>query len=32
MQATRDLTTQYLRLRSAMHRKRGPDGVLVCVV
>ena len=27
--ATRDLTTQYLRLRSAMHRKRGPDaGVL----
>ena len=23
--ATRDLTTQYLRLRSAMHRKRGPD-------
>lgn len=23
--ATRDLTTQYLRLRSAMHRKRGPE-------
>lgn len=25
--ATRDLTTQYLRLRSAMHRKRGPDAI-----
>ena len=23
--ATRDLSTQYLRLRSAMHRKRGPE-------
>lgn len=25
--ATRDLTTQYLRLRSAMHRKRGPEAM-----
>ena len=25
--ATRDLSTNYLRLRSAMHRKRGPDAM-----